>query len=252
MLRITSLLIVVLSCSFSLLAQEKSIRLAVASSLMPVMKEIKVDFESKNDIKVELIPGASGTLANQLLHGAPFDLFISANKKYSQILADADLCKVAPKDWIRGELVIWSYRPIAQWNKSSASNQISNLLLDPNTKTIAMAQPNLAPYGDVAKLYLDRLGILNKIKDKIIYGNNISITNQYIYTNTAHVVFTSLASKIALTQQTNGYWYTLGQSSDLTHSLCLLTEKETASKFYNFLQDSNNSSLLSSFGYIQL
>lgn len=249
--RITSLLLFLL-LALATQAQQSIVRVAAASSLMPAMKEIKQVFESKYAIEVELIPGASGTLASQVMHGAPFDLFISANKKYSQTLSDEGFCKLKPIDWIRGELVIWSDKPIENMENTVSSQQIADLLQHPDTKTIALAQPKLAPYGDAARLFMDQLGVFSQIQDKIIYGNNISITNQYIYTGAANLVFTSLASKIALSDQVGGYWYELTTTSSLIHSLCLIEPTDQAQEFLKFLQDTSNFDALRTYGYIQL
>lgn len=234
-------------------SQRAKVRVALASSLAPAMKEIKAAFESTHDVEIELIPGASGTLANQILNGAPFDIFISANKNYSQMLFEHGFLTHEARDLGKGQLVLWSDKKIKNWSPSNANTLISNLLLRPDTKIIAIAQPGLAPYGDAAFSYLKTLNVLNKLDDKLIYGNNLSIANQYIYTKGANVVITSLASKIALTKIQNQHWYTLESTTGLVQSVCLVNTSLLESKiFYEFLFMAASQSILKAYGYLEM
>lgn len=251
--KLLKLLTLITFLPFTLIAQDHKIRVAMASSLLPAMKEVKEAFESQHDIHIELIPGASGTLTNQILYGAPFDIFISANNVYSSLLQRKGLLEKEPSNWISGELVLWSKKEIQESTPLNKKKQVSNLLLSKTTQTIAIAQPNLAPYGDAAKDYLINLEVFDQIATKLIYGNNISIANQYIYTNNADVVITSLTSQIALSEKVSGFWYSIDSDTDLSHSLCLF-EKPTweANLFYEFLLNKQSLVILSSFGYKSL
>ncbi|MEO9966786.1 MAG: molybdate ABC transporter substrate-binding protein [Reichenbachiella sp.] len=238
---------------YFLIAQPPTVRVALASSLMPAIEEIKTLFESQSHVSIELIPGASGTLANQIIYGAPYDIFISANKKYTLILNQKGLLIQKPSDWVRGKLVLWSDKKIQDWSEENSASQIGALLIHPETKSIAIAQPGLAPYGDAAKSYLNSLGLKSQIDDKLIYGNNISITNQYIYTRSANVVITSLTSKIALIDRSTGYWYPINYPAELIQTVGILQNSSPeASDFYDFLFTAPCLSILASYGYIQM
>lgn len=244
-----SLLFLLLLFSTNLRAQEQTLRVAIASSLMPAMEEIKAVFEESFPIDIELVPGASGTLASQIIHGAPFDLFISANDKYSRILQDQNLLIEPPRKFVEGVLVLWSDLPINNW-ESENYDELKKLLLTPKVKTIAIAQPDLAPYGDAAQTFLDELNILDQIRHKLIYGNNISLTNQYIYTRSTNLAITSLTSKGRLSNSTPQYWYTIPSGSNLTHTICRLKSNQSLSrKFQEFLFQPSCLSILERYGY---
>ncbi|MEP2024015.1 MAG: molybdate ABC transporter substrate-binding protein [Reichenbachiella sp.] len=243
------LLCILLFYGSSVTAQNQKLRVAFASSLLPAMQEIQNSFESKYDINLELIPGASGTLTNQIMHGAPFDVFISANKKYSQLLFEKGLLTGQPINFIKGSLVIWSDTPL---DISSSDNfkSLIEYLQKPRVQTIAMAQPNLAPYGDAAEAFLTDIGILNHIKTKLVYALNVSIANQYIHTRGANIVITSLSSQFILESSVPQYWYSIEYDSDLIHTLSRIkNENQTSNIFQDFLVDPKNKSIFLQYGY---
>lgn len=216
------------------------------------MEDIQASFEAKYNIRLELIPGASGTLTNQILHGAPFDVFIPADKKYSQILHDKGLLTEAPLDLIKGSLVLWSDQPITSWSDESYAPLTSHLTSS-KVQTIAIAQPGLAPFGDAAKDFLQHIEAWDLIDDKIVYGNNVSITNQYIYTRGANIVITSLATKIRFKESIPNYWYEINGNSNLTHTLCLLMSGKPASnQFLNYLSEAESKSIFIEYGYMPI
>ncbi|SMD32515.1 molybdate transport system substrate-binding protein [Reichenbachiella faecimaris] len=249
-----SVLIRVLLCATLLLpatvyGQDVILRVAVASSLMPAMEEIKGVFESRYDITLELIPGASGTLTNQIMHGAPYDLFICANEQYGQLLFQKGFLEEPPRALVKGSLILWSDQPISNWSTDNTDTFILHAKSS-DVQTIAIAQPHLAPYGDAAEAFLIETGILDQIKPKLIYGNNVSITNQYIYTHGANIVITSLASKIKLESKVPEYWYSLESDSNLVHTICRIkTKNEQSVNFQSFLLDPGTNSIFKQYGY---
>jgi len=243
------LLLLSLFFSFSSNAQDKIIRVALASSLMPAMEEIKRAFESENDVQLDLIPGASGTLTNQILHGAPYDIFISANEKYGQLLDEQGFLAGAPIILVNGALVIWSSRQMTSISNSNHA-MLAEYLDSPKVKTIAIAQPGLAPYGDAAKTYLIKIGVFDQIQSKLIYGNNLTITNQYIYTKSADVVLTSLSSQIKMKSIAPKYWYSPEFETHLAHSICLLKNSRVELlKLQCFMFQPKSISIFEKYGY---
>lgn len=224
------------------LVLSQTLRVAIASSLVPAMKELKVAFEKESEIRIELIPGASGTLTHQMMNGAPFDILISANEIYSNKLYDEGICSF-PKKWISGQLVLWTTRPVSTDTVSLRSilNQV---------KVIAIAQPEIAPYGAAAMAFLDEYSV--DTSDRLIYGNSISITNQYIYTASADAVFTSVSSQNVLQPQSDGYWTRLDWNSKLlTHSIVINKQGATslAGQFTDYLLSSKATAIIQSYGY---
>jgi molybdate transport system substrate-binding protein len=229
--------------------EAQSIRVAVASSLMPAMKEIKLLFEHQNEITIDLIPGASGTISHQMINGAPFDIFISANAEFALMLHQEKIT-TQPTQWINGQLILWSRDSISA-SKSSTTEQAIELYLT-NSKLIAMAQPETTPYGSVTVQYLTSIGLKQSIEKKVIYGNNISMTNQYIYAQSADAVFTSLSSQKTLSNKTSGYWIKIeSENNSLGHHIVqsLLSNHPENEKFISFLFTPNVLNIMDSFGY---
>ena len=126
---------------------------AAAASLQPVMEKVAIQFEKEKGIRMDAVFGASGQLARQIENGAPYDLFLSADEKWARYLEEKGrLEKVRPV--AECPLVLW-------W----ASEKAPSLDLAKNAKIrVAIADPAVAPYGALAKNYLDKAGLWAKIE----------------------------------------------------------------------------------------
>ena len=126
---------------------------AAAASLQPVMEKVAIQFEKDKGIRMDAVFGASGQLARQIEKGAPYDLFLSADEKWALYLEEKGrLEKVRPV--AECPLVLW-------WGSEKAPF----LDLAKNAKIrVAIADPAVAPYGALAKNYLDKAGLWAKIE----------------------------------------------------------------------------------------
>jgi len=126
---------------------------AAAASLQPVMEKVAIQFEKDKGIRMDAVFGASGQLARQIEAGAPYDLFLSADEKWARYLEEKGrLEKLRPV--AECPLVLW-------W----ASEKAPSLDLAKNAKIrVAIADPAVAPYGALAKNYLDKAGLWAKIE----------------------------------------------------------------------------------------
>ncbi len=131
------------------------VRVAAASDLQPVFSPLAQAFRSRTGYRVEFVAGASGQLAEQIRQGAPFDVFLSADRAFVQKLADAGI--------VQGE----SMRPYALGRLAIASRNdlgggplIAKLsdLTRPEVRNVAIANPDTAPYGRAARQALERAG----------------------------------------------------------------------------------------------
>jgi molybdate transport system substrate-binding protein len=156
-------------------AQNK-LTVAAAANVQFVMAELVKDFESTTGIKTDIILGSSGKLTAQIKEGAPYDIFVSADMKYPEELYKSGFATGSPKVYANGLLVLWT---IQTDSKPDADLKI---LTSNAIKKIAIANPATAPYGEASVEAMNYYKVYDQVKDKLIYGESISQTNQYIIT----------------------------------------------------------------------
>lgn len=178
------------------LAGEK-ITIAAAADLKFAMEEIVASFRKTHpDDQVDAVYGSSGMFHTQIRQGAPFDLFFSADIAFPQRLAVEGLAASAVRPYARGRLVLWSI-------SRDASRMTMADLADTSLKKIAIANPQHAPYGQRAEQALRAAGLWDKVKDRLILGENIAQTAQFVHTGNAEVglIALSLALSKVLTSK---------------------------------------------------
>ncbi|MCV9386407.1 molybdate ABC transporter substrate-binding protein [Reichenbachiella ulvae] len=225
------------------LSKAQAIRVAAASSMTDFLLELESKFEKETGIELEVISNSSGTIANQIQNGAPFDVFLSANEKYTNALFQKGIGINQPMTFAYSQLVFWSKHPI---------ESISNTLTNDNCKSIAIAQPELAPFGSLASLYItDSLQLGSQVKNKMVYGNNISMINQYIYAQSVDAAFTSLSSFIKLKKTQPDFWTIIEphQLGSIAQSALLLNNQGSSFINYLFQNEISNETLLK-YGYM--
>lgn len=136
--------------------------MAVASSLYGDMQQQAAAFEKKYDATIRLIPGSTGRLYNQIMQGAPFDVFIAADAQRPAMLAKQG--KVIEAGQVgQGYLgLVIGHRVVSD----------PAVLTDTSIRHIAIANPDVAPFGQVSKAVLQRQGLWQKLKHKFVYAQN--------------------------------------------------------------------------------
>jgi molybdate transport system substrate-binding protein len=193
---------------FAPLAAAQNLRLAAAADLQPVLPPILAQFESQTHIHVDASYQSSATLATQIQNGAPFDLFMAADFSFpqrviSEGLADAD----KPVAYARGTLVLWT-------RNDSPFHQLSvDTLRDPALKTLAVANPEHAPYGRAAEASLKSLGLYDQLKPKFVVAENIAQTAQYADSGNAQAGLISLTSALSERLHASGHYIAMPRDS---------------------------------------
>jgi len=165
----------------------ESITIAAAADLKFAMDEIVESFrKEKPDDKIEVIYGSSGKFHTQIQQGAPFDLYFSADIAFAKELEAAGLSAGPTRPYALGRIVLWS-------NSRDASQMTLEDLLDPAIGKIAIANPKHAPYGKRAEEALRSAGLWDKLQDKLVMGENIAQTAQFVQTGNAQVGIVALA-----------------------------------------------------------
>ena len=189
------MVIVIFSALFSAVssAQGQGIRIAAAADLKFAMAELSEKFEKLTGNKVSATYGSSGNFFSQIQNGAPFDLFFSADIGYPKKLEAANLAEPGTLyEYAVGRIVVWtpSDAPV------DVTNQGWDALLDARVQKIAIANPEHAPYGRAAVAALQKAGIYERVKAKLVYGENISQAAQFVQSANAEagIIALSLAS----------------------------------------------------------
>ena len=204
----TGVVICLLSLSHWLLScsapGEKSLTIAAAANLQPVMDRIINRFDSIYGIKCQLILNASGKITAQILHGAPYDVFLSADMNFPQQLTEAGVTASDPVVYTRGALVLLdlSGSPIPSLNR----------LLNPDIRHIAVANPEVAPYGRAAIECLENMGILDQVRSKLVYGESIGQTTQFVQSGAAELGFTAGSYRFSTSLPPTTHWLTIPDS----------------------------------------
>lgn len=245
-LHLTLLILLVTGCS----KPSDKIIVATAANVQYVMQEIKSEFEKETGKQVEIVVSSSGKLTTQIREGAPFDVFVSADTKYPQEIFAQGGADDTPKVYAQGTLVLWS--------KDIPAAQLSlDILASDSIKKIALPNPRLAPYGEAALAILEKQNGFAKIKDKLVYGESIAQTAQYISTGSAELGFNALSIVLSPEMKGKGNWVVIDSAlyKPIDQAAILLKHSETSPKkdaseaFYQFLYSAKAKSILKKYGY---
>lgn len=159
------------------------VRIAAAADLQFALDEVASAYR-KSHPHVELTTtfGSSGNFFAQLSQKAPYDLFLSADADYPRRLLEAGLA-VPGSDfrYARGRLALW----VRSESKIDLEKRGIDVLLDPMIRTVAIANPRHAPYGRAAEAALKSAGIFDRVRERLIFGENIAETAHFVETGAA-------------------------------------------------------------------
>jgi molybdate transport system substrate-binding protein len=239
------------SCAIALTAchqkQKDKLNIAVAANMQFAMKELTRSFTDQTGIKCDLIISSSGQLTAQIKAGAPYDVFVSADMKYPDELFASGYATNKPAVYAYGKLVMWS---MINGMKPSI-----DLLKNPEVNHIALANPKTAPYGTATIEVLKHYGIYENLKDKLVYGESISQTNQFIISKSAEIGFTAKSVVLSPEMKDKGSWIDIDEAdySPIAQGVVVLkhnnVEPANAEKFYNFLFSDKAKDIFTKFGY---
>ena len=227
--------------------KEQKLNIATAANMQYAMHELSGSFTEETGIKCEIIISSSGKLTAQIKEGAPFDVFVSADMRFPNELFKHGFTYGEPKIYAYGKLVIWSINKQMKPDFNSFTNK--------KVKHIAIANPKTAPYGIVAFDVLNKKGIYNNIKDKLVFGESIAQTNQFITTYAAQIGITSKSSVLSPIMKNKGIWKEIESDlyAPISQGIVILKNRnnqiELAQRFSDFLFSVEAKEILEKFGY---
>lgn len=224
-----------------------ALTIAAASSLRQVMPELEHAFRKQHpDTGMRVIFGASGKLATQVLNGAPYDIFLSADTGYPERLAGEDASATDPQVYAVGRLVLWHHDP------QRAALTPSDLAGD-DIRRIAIAQPRHAPYGQRAKEALQALDLWHPLQSKLVYGENIGQTAAMVESGAADAGL--IAWSLTFAPDLAGREFTLIDDSlhqPLAMAMVITrqgADSEEAQQFRSFMASEAAAAILGRFGF---
>lgn len=248
-MRLIQYLFIICSLLFASAASAEKITVAAAADLKFAMDEIVSGFnKSHAGNTVEVVYGSSGKFFTQIQQDAPFDLYFSADIAYPRELAKKGLAASAVMPYAVGRIVLWS-------NSMDATHMTLASLTDPKIIKIAIANPKHAPYGKRAEEALRAAGMWDKVQGKLVFGENIAHTAQFVQTGNAQVGIIALSLALNPELSKNGGYYLIpGSLHQPLEQGYVITkrgaDKPLAKKFTQYIASQETRRIMSKYGFV--
>ena len=231
-------------------AAAEDLTIAAASDLNFAFKEVVAEYEKTTGHHVKLTLGSSGNFFSQIQNGAPFDLYFSADIGYPKKLEEAGL--VVP-----GSLYPYAVGRIVLWAGKGSHLDLSKgleVLRDPTIKKIAIANPKHAPYGRAAVAAMEYFKVYDQIKDKLILGENISQTAQFIESGACDAGIIAFSLALAPAMQAAGQYWEIPATAHapLDQGAVILKQSkhpEAARQFLAFIKGPQGQEIMTRYGF---
>jgi molybdate transport system substrate-binding protein len=223
----------------------ESVRIAVASNFTHAMQEIKKQFEQQTEHKVELIFGSTGKIYAQIINGAPFDAFFAADAIRPERLEQEG--RIQP-----GSRFSYAFGRIVLWSPDSNLSLAKGKVLDNGQfRHLAIANPRLAPYGTAAKQVLQAKGVWQKLQSRIVRGENIGQTFQFVISGNAELGFIALSQlESQLNPNQGSHWLVpTDLYQPIEQQAVQLTDKAAVSAFMQFVKTEAAKQIIHGYGY---
>ncbi len=226
----------------------ESLTIAVASNFADTAKHLVEEFEMNSDHDAQLILGSSGRFFAQISNGAPFDIFLSADREKPAALMEAGLARPESRfTYAIGRLALWSR------DEMLVSGDGSVLQTD-SFKKVAIANPRLAPYGKAAREVLNEYGLYNELSARLVQGENIAQAFQFVFTGNAELGFVSLSQVMKGGALASGSAWIIPENLHLPirQDAVILTNAVSANAteaFMNFMKTPRSRAIIASYGY---
>ena len=241
--------------------QNQTLRIAAAANLSDVLPEIIAGYKTDKNLpaqEIEVTYASSGKLYAQIISGAPYDIFLSANQEFPAKLAkekldnakSADKITYQPFTYTQGQLALYSTTKSLQGLNPTALNE---LLMNESDSKITIANPELAPYGQSAQAYLQAQNIFDTLteQNRIIQAENIGQAFQYAHTGNVDYGFVA-QSQLTAIKATPEQFYTLAPKSypAILQDGIVLSDATAATDFSNYLRAPAGQQYFSKAGYL--
>lgn len=226
-------------------AQAEKISVAVASNFVSTVKEIARQFESTSGYSIEVVNASTGKLYAQIRHGAPYDIFFAADVERPAILEQENI-------GVANSRVTYALGTLALW--SPDQNRVTGeetLFQSEELRHIAIANPKHAPYGRAAQQLLQAKGVWADFSDKLVRGENIGQTYQFVDSGNAELGFVAYSQIVSRdTSDKGSYWRVPHSDHDpIAQQALLLNESKVAREFLDFVLSTEGRTIIRQHGY---
>ena len=221
---------------------------AVAANAAEVVETLAAEFERESGHRVTVTVGSTGKLYAQILHGAPFDIFLAADQERPRLLVEQGIAvEDSRRTYAIGRLVLWSPDPGVAVN--------ADALRDGSFRRLAIANPDLAPYGAAARETLRELGLWESLRPKIVLGENVGQAFTMAASGNAELGFVSLSSVLSPRHRREGSYWEIPERlhAPIRQDSVLLDrarDNPAARDFHEFLGSSRAGETIGSFGFV--
>lgn len=235
--------------AFTSVLAAQTISVATAANLKYAMDDLSSAFTKESGININVITGSSGKLTQQIMSGAPYDVFLSADIEYPAKLVRGGFTTTPAKVYAYGSLVIWT-------NTDTDLSKGVTSLTDPKINKIAIANPKIAPYGIEAINVMRHYKIDNAVSSKLIISESVSQAATYVATKAVDVGFVAKSIVLSPEMKNFGKWIDIDPKSYNTIDQAMVGLKNgspenqiAAKKFLQFMSSAKALEILKANGY---
>jgi molybdate transport system substrate-binding protein len=235
-------------------AGRAQVRVAAAADLNAALGDLIARFSAGHAVDVSVSYGSSGTFFSQILNGAPFDIFLSADVDYPRQLADRGLTLAGGNfEYAVGRLVLWTPPTPGAGVQGGGVTTLASLTGDA-VKHVSIANPEHAPYGRAAVAALRTAGVYDAMKPKIVYGENVAQALQFAQSGSADVAIVAMSLALSPNLKGGGSWVEVPADSypRLEQGGAILRgvkDVEAAMAFRAFLTGPDGRAVLQQYGF---
>lgn len=225
-----------------------TVRVAVAANFAEPLERLQSAFERESGHRLTISSASTGTLYAQIVRGAPFDVFLAADRERPEKLIDAGLAERASAFvYARGRLALWSA-------DESLIDGTPAVLRTGRFEHLALANPRTAPYGAAALQVIANLGLEQALSARLVRGENVAQTWHFVASGNAELGFIALAQLVTATGEVQGSRWLVPQSlhDSIEQMAVLLTrarEHEAARVLMTFLRSDAARQTIAAMGY---
>lgn len=225
-----------------------TVSVAVAANFADALRQLQPAFQEESGHTLRISSASTGILYAQIRHGAPYDVFLAADRERPELLVEAGLAEASSAFvYARGRLVLWSAYP-------ERVDSRGEVLRRGDFDHLALANPRTAPYGMAAMQVLERLGLAQALADRLVTGESLAQAWHFVVSGNAELAFVALSQPLAAGRLADGSHWLVPQNlhEPIEQMAVLLTraqKKPAARALMEFLQSEAAIAKINELGY---
>lgn len=223
--------------------------IAVATNFQPILERLRDDFEAASAHEVELSGGSTGVLYAQIVNGAPYDVFLAADQHRPRLLEQSG-------SGVAGSRFTYAEGRLAFWSRDAelVQGDLRDSIASPGIRVLAIANPDLAPYGHAAREAIRSAGMWDDLNAKLVLGENVGQAFSMIATGNADAGVVAMSTVLLAPGWLEGHFVEVpgDQHTPILQDAILLqhgADNQAALDFLEYLQSHAARDKIASFGY---